>query len=180
MSVNNSLDDANNCKICSLEFSCRHKSIMCDICNYWIHLKCTKLTLRQFSFLSTSDMPFYCTECLCETLPFCSIVNSSFKALFSSPVTKPSKVNCKKFNFKYPCTKCKKPCRSNQTPICYDACCGWTHLGCSSLSYSDFKNLSLDSPFLCNLCLSDFFPFDKLNNQQLFYLLNNDLDISDS
>ena len=42
----------------------RQNSLCCNICDEWVHLKCTDLTLPGFQDLNSSDKPFYCNNCL--------------------------------------------------------------------------------------------------------------------
>ena len=50
----------------------RQNSICCNICDEWVHLKCTDLSLEQFHALVSPDhtgTPYYCTNCLYGSTP---------------------------------------------------------------------------------------------------------------
>jgi len=70
--------------------------------------------------------------------------------------------------FKYPCTQCFKPCKSNQLSICCDICQVWTHLKCTSLTASEFEKLgSSAKDYFCQNCCDDIFPFSSLTNHEI-------------
>ena len=56
------------CSVCGK--SCitnRQNCLCCNICDEWVHLKCTDLTLNDFNFLSSPEnfeKPYYCNLCL--------------------------------------------------------------------------------------------------------------------
>ena len=57
------------CKSCSKPCKNNQDCIFCEICNLWLHLNCTELSLEQFTNYAASDLPFYCIECLKSNLP---------------------------------------------------------------------------------------------------------------
>ena len=49
---------------CGKPVKSNQKSIACDQCDKWVHLKCTDLSQGQFDFLSQNeDSTFYCLHC---------------------------------------------------------------------------------------------------------------------
>ena len=76
--------------------------------------------------------------------------------------------------YKYPCTKCLKPCKSNQSSVLCDICNLWTHQKCSLLSNKDFEMITDNSqlPYFCQQCCLEVFPFQKLNNTELIRLIS--------
>ena len=42
----------------------RQDSICCNLCDEWVHRKCTDLTPAQFNSYASTDIPYYCTNCL--------------------------------------------------------------------------------------------------------------------
>ena len=58
------------CGICSKSVNSNHRSIQCDICNQWIHIKCNKLSGSDYEYLQRSDDSWYCLKCTCELFPF--------------------------------------------------------------------------------------------------------------
>lgn len=72
------------CGVCEKPCTERQCSIFCDICNLWIHLKCTHLTSIQFNHLSNSNEYFYCQLCLLNTFPYLKMTDSDFNETFST------------------------------------------------------------------------------------------------
>ena len=53
-----------NCKICK-QIIGNLKAICCDICNKWLHLKCTKLSQIEFDFHVSNELEFWrCDSCV--------------------------------------------------------------------------------------------------------------------
>ena len=46
------------------------RAIQCDICDNWLHLKCSLLSVKQFKYLSETDDKWYCNQCLQDIFPF--------------------------------------------------------------------------------------------------------------
>ena len=143
--------------------------MLCDVCNKWLHKRCTKLTSEQYDNLANSDRPFYCLNCLCNTLPFVTTSKRDFSSLFSFGS---SRLRLKKI--KYPCKICSKPCKSNQNSIECSICNYWAHLTCSQLTNIQYLNFVNDKSlvFYCQKCCLDVFPFTSINNDQLISLNN--------
>ena len=163
-----SIDD-NVCTYCSKLVN-KGKCMFCDICEHWLHKKCTKLTSTQYDTLANSSSPFYCHSCLCDSLPFVSTSKREFGDLFSFGSSR-LKSNC---NFKYPCRICSKPCKCNQNSIECNICNYWSHLKCSQLTNIQYLHFVNDQSlvYYCQKCCLDIFPFTSLNNDQLISLNN--------
>ena len=70
------------CSSCSLFYPClvcgdncfndsvHQPSINCDLCKDWVHHKCSKLTVNQFNKYGQTDVPFFCSNCVAENIPF--------------------------------------------------------------------------------------------------------------
>ena len=60
------------CRKCTKSCKNNQNSIFCNICNSWIHTKCTSLTLAQFNDLAKEgeNVPYFCMECIKENIPF--------------------------------------------------------------------------------------------------------------
>ena len=49
---------------CGKPVKSNQKSIVCDQCNKWVHLKCTDLSTEQFDFLRENvESVLYCLQC---------------------------------------------------------------------------------------------------------------------
>ena len=44
--------------------------IFCNICDQWLHFKCSKLSKSQFYLLSQSNEPYFCYSCIEQEMPF--------------------------------------------------------------------------------------------------------------
>ena len=51
------------CKICKKSVNSNHRSIQCDLCDNWIHLKCNNLNDIDYNVLKNSNEPWYCISC---------------------------------------------------------------------------------------------------------------------
>ena len=58
------------CGLCGKSVNSNHKAVQCDICNFWIHIKCNGLTANDYESLKLSDDPWFCNNCTNEALPF--------------------------------------------------------------------------------------------------------------
>ena len=67
------------CFICKKNV--KNNCIYCEICDQWLHFKCSKISRSQFISLSKSNGPFFCFNCLAQEIPFSSISNKEFKNL---------------------------------------------------------------------------------------------------
>ena len=66
------------CKICKKSVNSNHKSIQCDICDNWIHLKCNNLNDIDNNSLKNSNEPWYCISCITIILPYGNLTNELF------------------------------------------------------------------------------------------------------
>ena len=56
--------------------------ICCDICNNWIHFKCTSLTTKQFNLLGDSKEPYFRNNCLHDIILFQKLTHCEFADLY--------------------------------------------------------------------------------------------------
>ena len=64
------------CNVCSRACRDGQEAIQCDVCNKWVHKKCTKLTNDQFVHLGSSTMSYFCQPCISNLLPFYDVKNN--------------------------------------------------------------------------------------------------------
>ena len=81
------------CSSCSLFYPClvcgdhcfndsvHQPSINCDLCQQWVHHKCSKLTVNQFNKYGQTPTPFYCCNCVAENIPFSKLSKPKFDKL---------------------------------------------------------------------------------------------------
>ena len=107
------------CGKCIKVITKKQSSILCDICNKWIHKKCSLLGDKDFKNLSLNNTPWFCLDCTKNNLPFVELDPKKIPKLFDIPNKKNLQTlvkgtawckNCSKKNH-YPnsgftCTQC--------------------------------------------------------------------------
>ena len=58
------------CKLCNKNINDRDAAIQCDICQFWVHLRCNKLNLVDYKYLQGSADPWFCLSCCSTILTF--------------------------------------------------------------------------------------------------------------
>ena len=88
------------CEECSVQHFCpfcsklcgdhpdAESSIHCDSCKSWIHLKCTKINVRQFKKFGRSSDPYFCTKCIHNNMPLTTNVGNDFFSKTSKRIRK--------------------------------------------------------------------------------------------
>ena len=71
------------CGKCDKIVKDHQNSIQCNICNKWIHLKCTGLLKKDFNKFAKSDEPWFCWDCNLENIPFISLEPRKIQQLFN-------------------------------------------------------------------------------------------------
>ena len=72
------------CRICAKIIHDKDKVVQCDICEFWIHIKCNNLNYLDYRYLQNCDESWYCIECCSTIFPFNSLSSSkSFLACCS-------------------------------------------------------------------------------------------------
>ena len=57
------------------------KSVQCDLCELWIHIKCNNLNYLDYRYLQNCNESWYCIECCSTIFPFNSLSsNKNFLA----------------------------------------------------------------------------------------------------
>ena len=67
------------CSICCLSVHWNQKALLCDLCNFWCHCKCSGITNETYShYQQTSHFTWNCPHCIAGYLPFhdCSFLTS--------------------------------------------------------------------------------------------------------
>ena len=59
--------------VCKKSALNQHKTICCDHCNQWVHIKCNNLNNLGYNLLKSKNEKWYCILCAPEILPFCQI-----------------------------------------------------------------------------------------------------------
>jgi hypothetical protein len=69
---------ANPCGICFKPVGDNHRSIQCDVCNFWIHIKCNNISPSLYQELIQDEDPWICIKCNNFELPFSQIDNKLY------------------------------------------------------------------------------------------------------
>ena len=72
-------------KICNININNKDRAVQCDICQFWIHIKCNKLNHIDYKYLQGSNDPWYCISCCDEILPFGTLTNKNFLSMVNPP-----------------------------------------------------------------------------------------------
>ena len=76
------------CKISNTNIKDTDSAAQCDICQFWIHMKCNILNHIDYKYLHGSNDPWFCISCCNETFPFGTLGNKNFLSMMmvnSSP-----------------------------------------------------------------------------------------------
>ena len=66
------------CSLCSKNVV--NDAIYCDICGFWVHRSCSKLSKKQLDIKSNPDYYYFCPKCA-ELMPFMHISNEDLDFL---------------------------------------------------------------------------------------------------
>ena len=58
------------CGICGKSVNSNQKAINCDLCKFWVHIKCNGLNAKGYESLQRSDDQWFCYNCINKILPF--------------------------------------------------------------------------------------------------------------
>ena len=110
--------------------------IFCDICETWIHLKCSGLIKKRFIEWSESDESFFCGACITGTFPFSNLKDPQFTKEIDTPVNKKaiSKLTNILAVYDKSCTVCRKSIRKPISSVPCNQCKHLIHKKCSNLS----------------------------------------------
>ena len=61
------------CRICVKNVSGKDKTVQCDLCELWVHIKCKNLNYLDYRYLQNSNESWYCIECCSTIFPFNSL-----------------------------------------------------------------------------------------------------------
>ena len=69
------------CVSCSQPVKSNQHGIFCNVCERWIHLRCTSFSLTDYNNLASDDSPWICHICLGETFPFGLLDEHEFQSI---------------------------------------------------------------------------------------------------
>ena len=73
------------CGICHKNIPDHHKSVLCNHCNFWIHIKCTNISVAEYEGLQKEpdDVPWFCPMCTAVMFPFGSLDTNELSNLYN-------------------------------------------------------------------------------------------------
>ena len=71
------------CGICHKTISNSQKAILCNKCNFYIHIKCNDISAAEYKQLEKEpdDVPWFCKPCIKDLFPFGSLTNKELSEL---------------------------------------------------------------------------------------------------
>jgi len=64
------------CRVCNKNVTEKQKAVFCDICSFWVHIKCNYISNNEYEALKSDSSNWYCIKCLKDELPFSTTTNS--------------------------------------------------------------------------------------------------------
>ena len=71
------------CGVCAKNVGKRMKSVQCDLCNFWNHIKCDGIDNKTYEALKRSKESelYYCRICKDEIFPFQALSDDQYQSL---------------------------------------------------------------------------------------------------
>ena len=76
--------NSNICKSVILPLD-KDSAFQCNICNFWIHIKCNKLNYNDYKYLQGFNDPWYCISCCEEICLFGTLSKKNLLSLANPP-----------------------------------------------------------------------------------------------
>ena len=72
------------CGICNKNIPDHHKSVFCNNCNLWVHIKCNNISNSEYEELQNEadDVPWFCLKCTKIMFPFGQLDNDELSNLY--------------------------------------------------------------------------------------------------
>ena len=70
-----------SCKICENNVTNSDQAIQCDLCDSWVHIKCSGLNYIDYKFLQNSNDPWFCISWCSEIFPFSTVKNKNLSLI---------------------------------------------------------------------------------------------------
>ena len=75
--------DSFPCGTCHKKIPEHYKSVLCDYCNYWVHICCNNISVKEYEELKKEpeNVPWFCVKCTEIMFPFGSVDNAELSNL---------------------------------------------------------------------------------------------------
>ena len=68
------------CGVCGKAVGDNHRSIECELCGSWIHIKCNKFDKKDYNlYQDNTDKCFFCIKCSAENIAFSLLNDNQFE-----------------------------------------------------------------------------------------------------
>ena len=72
------------CSICNKNVNDSDHAIQCDICNFWVYIKCENPNYIDYKYLQGNNDPWNCITCSSSIFPFSCLNNKKIGSLLIS------------------------------------------------------------------------------------------------
>ena len=152
------------CK-CNLIVRNNQNSILCNICETWVHLKCSGLTKNELSHLSKTTLDWYCRWCIADALPFYNIENKKLEKLLQTN----KKVNIPANAIRL-CKICDKGNLARNSALYCRSCKHLLHKKCAGREEAQIIDL-------CSKCRQETFPFYLCTREEILKDNHNNINV---
>ena len=161
--LNQVVDDTKYCcRACNRTIAKNHRKLQCKSCNSRIHLKCNNTDPKIYSDLPKKEVDS-CLKCLEESLPFHTLEDQNFSSTLGN--SKKNADGQKDDNHKVQCISCRKTIAKNHRKLNCLTCKNSIHIKCNNTDSNMYNKLKKKEIQLCQLCLEDSIPFQKLDDE---------------
>ena len=135
------------CPKCDKTVKESQNSILCGICNLWLHLKCSGLNKAGFRLLTDNyETGWVCRNYTRNTLPFHNLNKAKFlkeiSAISSKSVSSWNIVTNQTIGYDKTCSVCTKNIRVDKAAIPCGNCKHLFHIKCAQLSNFSINNIN--------------------------------------
>ena len=134
------------CEICTKSIAINHRSILCQVCNKHLHIKCNQTDAKTFENINRNKIPQTCLKCQVKGLPFQDLSDTQFSAE-NQNIILPSSIACKP-----QCKICTKTIAKNHRKISCQACSSNVHIKCNQTDVKTYNKILKEK--LPQTCLS--------------------------
>ena len=99
------------CGVCSKAVRSNQKTILCEVCYYWLHTRCIGMLEPEYLDLQNSDEPWCCSTCFKEALPFRDVSCLNSTPTTSTDISESASSGVSEDN-RHPCSILYSNCRS--------------------------------------------------------------------
>ena len=143
----------------------QYQSILCNLCNHWIHAKCIPISLNDLNNAVIGD--WFCPSCLANILPFYNIASIETSLL---PIIANNAVN--DYITYNDCSICTKMVNSDKSLNCSN-CNHWVHKRCIGSfktglnEFEKYLHYYSTADWYCFICTKDIFPYADIDCDEL-------------